>query len=106
MPRCNRCPPCFVKRCGMCINCFKNSKGNRVHRKCRRQICLQDRPIPKIPKVAKKSSKHVKELLDIAKKSKNACKKIKKAKACVNPANAIEMLKNLPFLKQKKKNGT
>lgn len=96
MPRCNSCVPCFMKSCGLCINCLKNSKGNRVHRKCRRTICMKDRPKAPQPKLTAAEAKYTKQLAKISRKTENALKKMKKAQTCRNPNQFVELLKQIP----------
>ena len=98
MAGCNACPPCFIKKtnCGLCINCLRNSKGNRVHRKCRRRICLKDRKKQTVKRIDKKAEKkYSKQLKTVSKKLNTAKKVVKKATICKNTEKFSTQLKNV-----------
>ena len=95
MPRCDACPPCFIKkRCMFCANCLPNSKGGRKHRKCLRMICLRDRKAVPFPCDVTTEGKvaHAKKLLKVSEAVLAQKNDLKNVQLCENPMHFAKLL--------------
>ena len=94
---CNFCVPCFKwRKCGICVNCLTNSKGNRRHRKCVRLICLRDRKQTGIvPRPIGQKQKYVAELLKLANVIEEGKKLLASAQNCENLEKFSNELENI-----------
>ena len=89
MGRCERCVPCFVKRCYLCSNCL-HFEGKRVHKKCKRQICVRDRKSI-FPSANPDINKGQKRFLRVVQEIQNGKKDIKKVQPCNEPEKFAQL---------------
>lgn len=101
MGRCEQCVPCFIKhRCQLCSNCMPNSKGNRQHYKCMRQICVKDRKTMNASTVDSNSAEEMtKYLLKTSQDIMEGKTAIQTAKQLDSPAVYVKSLSE--FVKKK-----